>query len=126
MNKKKDEREDCTQCATLYGLENPRMHSLRNSRNFIALTKDNPKKPSLIMIVPRVHKRKVSEIMSNSKAADEAQEFVADVLEYCEDKLKCEWKSCQIAWKDGREAITITQPYIHLKTHAHAEILITY
>jgi len=126
MKKKDDPRMHCSHCNALYGLENPRMNSLRNSKNFIALTKDDSKKPSLIVIIPRAHKRKVSDIMSNKKSAEEAQNFVGEVLGYCENKLKCGWKSFQVIWKDGREAITIAQPYTHLKTHAHAEILITY
>lgn len=126
MNKKKDVREGCAQCNTLYGLENPRMNSLRNSRNYIALTKDNPRKPSLIMIVPRAHKRKVSDIMNNKTSADEAQNFVAQVLSHCENRLKCGWKAFQVIWKDGRESITVSQTYTHLKTHAHAEIHIIY
>lgn len=126
MNKKKDVREGCAQCNALYSLENPRMDSLRNSRNFIALTKDNPKKPSLIMIVPKSHKRKVADIMNDKTFADEAQNFVAEVLDYCEGKLKCGWKSFRVVWKDGKETITVSQTYTHLKTHAHAEILINY
>lgn len=126
MNKKKDEREDCTQCAALYGLENPRTQSVRNCRNFIALTKDDPKKPSLIMIVPKIHKRKVSDIMNDQKAADEVQNFIGEILAYYQKRMRCRWASLQVIWKDGRESITVSQTYSHLKTHAHAEILITY
>lgn len=126
MNKKKDPRTTCTNCESLYGMERPGMQAIRNSRNFIALTKDNPNRPSLIMIVPKVHKEKVMDI--KRILADEAQNFIAEVLEYLENKFKgkVKVKAFQVMWKDGAPAINFTQSFAHLKTHAHAEILITY
>ena len=126
MNKKKDVRENCPQCAVLYGAENPKTTAVRNCRNFIAVTKDDPKKPSLIMIVPKTHKRKVSDIMDDQKLAEEAQNFVGEVIGYFESRKKSRWAALQILWKDGREVITVSQTYTHLKTHAHAEIHIIY
>ena len=130
MKKKKEEekdpREGCKNCASLYSLEKPGMHAIRNSRNFIALTKDDPEHPSVIMIIPKMHKDKSAEFQRDEALRDESQNLIAEVLGYCDKKRKFPWKCFSVIWKNATHAINYTQSFAHLKTHAHAEIHITY
>ncbi len=122
--KKEDPRKFCTQCAAVYGLENPKMHSLRNSRHFIALACDDTPQPALVMIVPRIHERKVAALFRTRAIREESEKFTESLMEYL--KKERAMKSSLLAWQDGEESIRMTQTYLHLKTHAHAKMTISY
>lgn len=118
---KTDSREHCAQCAIIY---EPKMHPVRNSRSFIALTPDNPRKPSTILVIPKSHLYKYADLAKDKKLSDDVAEFLGLLQLHCRENLGA--KEFRVAWIDGFHTIKVAQPFLHTNRHLHASISIIY
>ncbi len=111
MEKTGDQRKDCKQCLMVYGMEEPKMTAIRDSKHFIALTADDPRKPSTILIVPKIHLNTLDELREKDLRFEGAA-LVLEVLSKC--RKNCGMQGSQEHWRKGP------------KMHLHIELTLTY
>ncbi|GEM_PF-4744647 len=123
-----DPREGCELCKMIYGMEEPKLKDICNSKNCIALVANGKNRPELILIFPKVHEMDMDRIKKRKDLYAEMESLIRRTRKVLKEKHKAE--RARTTWHDGGMLLRLTgekeKPVRSVKAHAHCKMNVFY
>lgn len=123
-----DPREGCELCKMIYGMEEPKLDDLCNSKNCIALIANCKTKPELILLFPKTHEMDMAKFKRRKDLYAEMEGLIRRTKKVLKEKHKAE--RFRVTWHDGGTLLRLTgdkkNPLRGVKAHAHCKMEVFY
>ena len=123
-----DPREGCELCKMIYGMEEPKLKDLCNSKNCIALIASEKKKPDFILLFPKIHEMNLERVKRRKELQAEMEALIRRTKRTLKEKHGAE--RFRVTWHGGGMLLRLTgdkkNPVRSVKAHTHCKIEVFY